>query len=601
MSDEKPEGTAIVTPEQLQQAIDDYLKNRHLDDAALAALAAEAQLTAEEAEQAAVVEDEALVQERTPEEQQAWRDRMLGVYAAQEAQGAPAAQVAAPQVGTPQAPPAPEALPQSLQRLAAIPSYQPETAVDPAYAKTYPPVAAPASLFDLVLRDDMFPQNSFFTDWMRLFCPTTDAPRSFHLATAIATLATAMGPRWTLKHCSGGLRANVWFMMLADSGTRKSTVMKVPRKIWADDDTTCWEGPVESTRVWFDRSVQERQIGDSEHDVLWIFDESATFFSMLEKPQTKDLGDRLTSAYNGERLSYTAASLRNVALEVPNPYLSILTGTPVYSLRQRGLREDVLRGGIFGRFLLVPGATLKKLALPPAPDPIAFNELKRNVRALHAARQKLEMTLSYGAEQTYRAWYEGRGTGGTLADTSTGIWNRAGDHVLKLAMIYHVATYRDPATPIQQDTMEQAITFMQDFLLPGHLWATVRLIEHSPVKRAYLAIQDYIARPGGVLYQELMELLGVTLDTLAKYLATLYKADRVGFWWWREDPGWSRGGSKILVAQPGVKPVVQGKLWPVEDGAPRAVQRFLNLVGEGELTYQEQLEELDELTRRYAS
>lgn len=594
MSDEKPEGGALVTPEQLQKAIDDYLKNRHLDDAALAA---EAQLAAEEAAQAAEVEDEALVQERTPEEQQAWRDAMMGVVQAQDAdQSSPqvaalqvAAQVAAPQVAAPQAPPPCV----QLAPLKIVPTYAATPPLDPAFARTYPPIVAPANIFDLKLRSDMFPPDSFFTDWFRLFTPTTDAPVVFQLVAAIVTLATAMGPRWKLMHCSGGLRPNVWFLMVADSGTRKSTVINIPRKIWRNDAFTCWEGPVESTRAFFDLATQDRPIG-TPTNILWLFDEAVTFFSMLEKAHTKELAERLTSAYDGSKIIYTAHATVGAELAIDDPYFCILAGTPASALNDHGISEDVLRGGIFGRFLLVPGTTPKQLANPPPVDAAAFEELAQTVRALHAAQLQTHTTLSYEADQVYRTWFDARGNGGDLAASGSGIWNRAGDHALKLALIYHVAARRPATLPIQQDTMEQAITFLHQFLLPGHLWATVRLTEHlSPVRKAYRAILDYAGQPEGVLYGGLDKQLGILPESLPKYLAALSRAHLIEFWHWREDPGWQRGSSPVVITRDGMRPTRAGKVTRLLE-APRAVLKYMTHIGERPTEQELQQEQYEE-------
>lgn len=594
MSDnsEKANNSSALTPEELKAQLDAYMQERDAArlDAQLAA--EEAQLLADEAAMAEEVENAELeqAQVRTSEELKAYREQLWGAAiaatAAADAERAADAGITTVQTqtgSTLQVLPggaAPTAAPASPVDVgASIPGAQlppppvvpAPAAVDPAYVRSYPPVVAPRSLFDLKLRPDMYPQESFFTHYLAVMEPTTDAPQSFHLATAISILATAMGPTWTLKHQSGGLRVNVWFMLLADSGTRKSTAMKVARSMFSE--TVCWEGLVESTVAWF-QSMYNCQ----DANVLWIFDEAISFFSMLTKTHTKDIGDRLTSAYNGETLTYqTKASV----IKVERPYLSILTGTPIHSLRQRGISQEVLQGGIFGRFLLIPGTATRALALPPAVDAASFAALQNIIDTVYKQRRQVQVTLSYEAEQTYRAWYEGRGNGGILAETSTGIWNRAGDHVLKLALIYHTAAYRRADMPIQKDTMEQAITFLQEYLLPGHLWATRRFMETSPVKQAFMAVEDYAENTEGVLYSSLPDLLGVTLDYLAKILAVLWHNERIEFWSWRPNPGEICGGNpKILLTRKGRKPTCTGEVYELQIEVPRAVRKYLKLVGE---------------------
>ena len=92
-----------------------------------------------------------------------------------------------------------------------------------------------------------------------------------------------------------------------------------------------------------------------------------------------------------------------------------------------------------------------------------------------------------------------------------------------------------------------------------------------------------------MLYKHLPDLLGSTLDYLAKILAVLYHGERIDFWSWREFPvETGHGGPKILVSCKDKKPVRPGEVYLMKRTVPPIVRKCLAMVGDTELKSMEE-------------
>ena len=452
--------------------------------------------------------------------------------------------------------------------------YRPDEQLDPAYERHYSEIKAPQRLFDLKLESNSWPQTGFLKRYMEVMTPTTDAPLPFHLATALVALATAMGPRWTIEHQSGGLTPNLWFLLVADSGSRKSTAMKPVLKFFSP--TTCWNGGLESTKKFMQDLTDAK-----DHNALWFFDEAAAFFTMINKTFANDLAPRLTAAYNGDTVSYGSSK---VFMNVIKPHLSMLMGTPLAWLRSKLITPDVLRGGVFGRFLLIPASRDEPLLHPPCVDPVAFENLHRWLDMIaNAPGHSFHNTLSHGAKHTLFAWLKAaQEPEEELA--LAGVWNRRGDFALKLALLYHVATLRQPNQAIQEDSMQQAINFLHNYVLPGQLWAISRLSVDNPIKRVQLDIEEALdARPEGLNYAIIPALFGLPVEQAQRILYSLWTAHKIMFWRHR-DPYIRYGRPHYLCTRPGLPPPqVGGILDPQEKcSLPPALLKLREMLGDAD-------------------
>jgi len=459
-------------------------------------------------------------------------------------------------------------------------NYRPDKKPDPAYKKNYPPIRRPAYLFDLTVTPDKWPQTGYLRRYLDVVTPTTDAPTPFHLATALVTLAAALGPRWTVEHQSGGLFSNLWFFLIADSGSRKSTAMKMVTKLLTE--SRVWIGPVESTRAFMEAYKEQW-----EHNVLWWFDEATAFFNFMDKPYAQDLPMRLTTAYNGDPITYQSVATKG-QLIVEKPFLSILMGAPLAWLRGQ-LKNNVIRGGIFGRFILVPAAKTDSKLMPPPLDPVATENLRRWLLMFAENEAHYKLTFSHAAEHTLLNWYAVTEKMDNEELALAGIWNRRTDLVLKLALLYHVSALRQPKQSIQQDSVEQAINFLHYYVFPGQLWALNRLVDVAPNVRAMLDIEERLeSAPQGIRYGGVAREFGLQPDAAQKILYGLWTAKRLTFWR-HHDPLTENGRPYYLITRHGHKPTIEGvplagylheRPGPEDSRLPPALEKLREKIGD---------------------
>ncbi len=179
----------------------------------------------------------------------------------------------------------------------------------------------------------------------------------------------------------------------------------------------------------------------------------------------------------------------------------------------------------------------------------------------------------------------------------SGAWDRAGEFVKKLALLYHVSVYRGAEMKIQRDSMLQAINFVHDYALPGHLWATRRLVQVSPFQAGVLALREHIdAVPGGLRYTDLPHDLGMPLEMVSKTLLPLWRADKISFWKWRPGGAWQkRGGLVILVTRYGVRPTGRTGYLDQMD-LPRALLKYATALGAEDEVIDAFEPEIDDIT-----
>lgn len=420
-------------------------------------------------------------------------------------------------------------------------NYADDVELDAEHAdKTWPAVAEIQSLFDLKLTSDMYPQVGFLPMYMEWASPTTDAPEPFHLATALSILSMALNRNWMVQH-TRPLYPNLYILMVAASGSRKSTALGPVKALVRPG--SLWAGPVASSRAFCDG------LNEMGGQLLWHFDEFTAFIEMLQQKSASDLIDRLNTAYGGDTIFYRSKAAGQIS--VMNPYVGVLAATTLESLRKKRLSEDFLRGGLWARFLMIPAGRDKKLIDPPSLDPgqlAVFRHWLNDVEAMNPPNGAFVLKLSYAARQEYGAYL--KNTPAPSDALISGSWNRVGDLVKKLALLYHVAALRPADQEIDIDVMLQAIQFVHYFALPGHQWAARRLLDVSPFYSHVTWLEEHLAMsPEGVRYSDVSRMLGIPHRGVADVVASLYMARRVTLWSWLE-----RDGRPYCVITTGLEP-----------------------------------------------
>jgi hypothetical protein len=330
---------------------------------------------------------------------------------------------------------------------------------------TWPQIVLPNDLMDLQLTGDMYPQEGYLPKYIRWSEGTTDAPRPFHLIAGLATLSAALGPNWQADF-AGGQNVNFYALLIAGSGSRKSTALRraldlIPNKLICTSSLA-------STPA-FVKHLQDRP------RMLWYLDEADSLFHTFQQKLGSDLGSRMVTAYDCESTIYS--SLTQGDIIAPNPYPTLVTGTALEWLKERKLSSNLLRGGLISRFWLIPAKRTRLLLQPPKPDKQVFIALKKFIDDVYRISElglTFDVQFSPDALKLFLQYQAGRGNP-PHADM-TGVWNRSMDHIAKIALLFHVSSFRRGKDRIQEDSVRQALNLWHNFLLRGHYWAVMNLV-----------------------------------------------------------------------------------------------------------------------------
>ena len=348
--------------------------------------------------------------------------------------------------------------------------YPPDMKLD--VYKDWSTIVLPNDLMDLALKENMYPQEGFLPKYIRWAEGTTDAPRPFHLVGGLAVLSSVLGPNWTTAF-AGGQHTNFYALLIAGSGSRKSTALR--RALSLIPDELICSSTLASTPA-FVKTLQDRK------RMLWYLDEADSLFSTFQQKYGNDLSSRMVTAYDNEPTIYS--SLTQGDIIAPKPYLSLVTGTALEWLKERKLSANLLRGGLISRFWLIPAKRSRLLLMPSPPDPNTTAAMKLwidDVYRISNLDVRFDVQLSPSALKLFLQYQAGRGEA-SHADMS-GIWNRSMDHIARIALLFHVSCYRRGQDRIQEDSMQQAINLWHNYLLRGHYWAVMNLVAtDDPVK-----------------------------------------------------------------------------------------------------------------------
>lgn len=443
--------------------------------------------------------------------------------------------------------------------------------LDPEYRdRDFPPIEVPENVLDLQLTPAMYPQGLFLRDFLRWVAASTDAPPAFALGAALSVLAVAAGRNWRVQdQCTGGLTPNLYILLLGESGSRKSAVLKTAVELTAAAQR--WHGSFESTLAFMLRL-------EAFPTQLWLLDEGVTLFDALQNPATLGIGPRLTGAYDGSAIRWESKASQAT---VENPCLSILAGSTVDWLRDKQLSADVLRGGIFGRFFLLPSPNgTPRLEARPFDSKTKENFERWLSELSQCKNPKTDdghylLDFTHEAKQELYSWiaWTFRAAKGGQA-MSTGIWNRAGSSVKKIALLYHLAENRGN-TAIQADSVKQAIAFFHHYLLPAHIWATRGLVQRTGFDAFLSKLEDaLLAEPEGVPFKDAAVRLGLSVAKANEVVYALFAAGRLTVWAWM--PSGREGlGRPVYILSRG-RPTRHGRLTAVDEagGLPKALQRL---------------------------
>lgn len=387
------------------------------------------------------------------------------------------------------------------------------------------------------LRDDFFSQYFHYTS-------DTESPRFFHRWSAIAGVGAYLGRNLSFSHGHFSLYPNTYAMLVGVAGTRKSTAIKLMKKLLvsagyttlAADKTSKEKFLLDlngesgeeqrSTRAAKNLSLdsinlfgEDYDTGDTtDKEMLIAADEFNDFFGNGNIEFASLLGNLWD--YNGVFKSRIKTG-RSVAIY--NPTVSILGGnTPTgFSL---AFPPEILGQGFFSRMLLIYGEpTGKKITFPSPPSEVLTAEL---INYLYRIKQHCigELKITPTAERLLDKIYNHTlGVDDARFDSYN---NRRFTHLLKLCIVVCAC---DLSTTLRESDVLYANTILThtERLMPKALGEFGKS-RHSDVMHRVVQVLESSNRALSV--KELWKYVVQDLDKindLVELMRNLATADRV--------------------------------------------------------------------------
>lgn len=286
------------------------------------------------------------------------------------------------------------------------------------------------------------------------YASDTEVPAIFHRWSAISSIGAYLGRRYYFDHGHFTLYPNIYSMLVGVSGTRKSTAIKLFKKLIqaagytsiAADKTTkekfildlSGEGEAEAKALDTDSFLDQNLWGDDadtkpDAEIFIMADEFNDFFGNGNIEFISLLGTLWD--YSG---IYRNRIKNGKSVSINNPTVSILGGNTPTNL-SIAFPPEVIGQGFFSRLLFIYGEPNgRKITFPKPPDP---EHTAYIVNALRTIRTRAfgSAKLTAGAEQLLDRIYKSDfGVSDVRFDSYS---TRRFSHLIKLCLITSASRY----------------------------------------------------------------------------------------------------------------------------------------------------------------
>ncbi len=291
---------------------------------------------------------------------------------------------------------------------------------------------------------------SFFQTYLS-YVGETEAPMFYHRWSALSMIGAFLGRDFYLPFGHSTLYPNMYVMLIGEPGTRKSTAIKLAKKVITSagyksisSDKTSKEKFIldlaeQNTPTNVDDILDTNLWGDGNEDGKY----SEMYIACDEFNDFIGLGNLEFISLLGNLWDFSGVfTLRNKnskSVSVNDPTISILGGNTATSFAN-AFPSDVLGQGFFSRLLLIHGEpTGKKIPFPEAPSPEVVAEVIESLQRL-----KMSCVGSASISQAAKDLLE------YIYLTSKGLddprfisySNRRFTHLLKLILLITASHYR---------------------------------------------------------------------------------------------------------------------------------------------------------------
>lgn len=371
------------------------------------------------------------------------------------------------------------------------------------------------------------------------YTDNSEPPKIFHRWAAITGIGAYLGRQTYFEHGHFTIYPNIYSMLIGSPGTRKSTAIKMMRKILmeagyntiaADKSTKekflldlAGEGDLPSTEDILEQNLfgsksKDGEIYDTCSEMFIMADEFNDFFGNGNIEFVSLLGTLWD--YSG---TYRNRIKNGKSVNISNPTISILGGnTPTgFAL---AFPTEIFGQGFFSRLLLIHGESSgKRITFPPPPTKEATRGIIEALKRIRISCQGPAELTPNAADLLDKIYKTARGVDDVRFESYS---TRRFTHLLKLCIVLAASA---GSKSIDEQIVIRANTtlYYAEFLMPKALGEFGKA-KHSDTSQKILALLESSDKPLG--FKEIWKHLNQDLERmtdLATLLQNLVAADKV--------------------------------------------------------------------------
>jgi hypothetical protein len=243
------------------------------------------------------------------------------------------------------------------------------------------------------------PPPGLLRDYCGYMAPLTEAPLQFHLFAGLMMLATIIqqGVHWVIADDIKYL--NLWAVLVAPSGAKKSTAISRPRQILANNGFKDLIFPTQITTERLIPLLSQRNVG------TFFWPEWGATMDQWGKTYAMDAMSIFTTLFDG---GYFSRWLRNEKYEIMNTSISLFCGC-TFEWLKRTMKPTDVGMGYWPRFLFIPALKREKYL---AETPKGNLQLKehivgqlKQIQTAFPTNEPREANFD-AVNDLYKYWYE---------------------------------------------------------------------------------------------------------------------------------------------------------------------------------------------------
>jgi len=334
-------------------------------------------------------------------------------------------------------------------------------------------------------------------DYME-YARNNEAPDQFHWWTSLAVLGATLRRNVVFRKGSFKIFPNPWILIVAPSGTKKSTALELGFNLLSKMDNIRIL-PNKFTPEVLLRSLARPERGSDVIESQAVLYSSEFGVVLDRKHYNEGLTQLLLDLWDSrdqwrcETVGGGIITLRNIAI--------VLLAAIADDIFRESMPELALRSGFLARLILVTGKDEGKIEAFPWTDENLEAELLSQLYELSMIRG--EMGFEDGAEEWYITWYmkhKARIRTG-ISEAMKAYYERKPRHLLQVAMLCAISQKKRPVYTVR--SFEEAAERL-DALEPG-MEALLNAISAPPFARIQARILEQIKATKLISHKELLK------------------------------------------------------------------------------------------------